>query len=146
MKKFLMSLVVVCLAFVLTGCGDTNTNINTLTCSMSESEEGIESYTEIKVGFSGDEVDTVNINAIATLDDEYSEYLDFFEAVFRSEFESIMEDIGDMDVTRDDNSLSMSLSINVSDLTDGEKEDMELINADRETIKAELEDEGYTCN
>lgn len=141
MKKFLMFLACVVVAFILTGCSS-----DTLTCSISDSEDGVDTSSTINVDFDNDKVSAFSMEMNVTLSDEYSSYLDTYKSLYESSFESFEEYGGDVNITTDDNSLKVELSLDVDKLSEEEKEDMGFNDDTRDSIKESFEDDGYTCN
>ena len=140
MKKVLMSLLAISLAFILTGCGN-----DTLTCTMSESEDGMQTSQELKVNFSKDEVSKVNLKMDFTVGDEYSDYMSFYKNLLESQFEDVTDNGGKVDVTQEGNTLKLDLSIDMNDLSEEQKTNLDL-SGTKESVRSQLEEEGYTCN
>ena len=139
MKKVLMSLLAISLAFILTGCGN-----DTLTCTMSESEDGMQTSQELKVNFSKDEVSKVNLKMDFTVGDEYSDYMSFYKNLLESQFEDVTDNGGKVDVTQEGNTLKLDLSIDMNDLSEEKKTNLDL-SGTKESVRSQLEEEGYTC-
>ena len=139
MKKVLMSLLALSLAFILTGCGN-----DTLTCTMSESEDGMQTSQELKVNFSKDEVSKVNLKMDFTVGDEYSDYMSFYKNLLESQFEDVTDNGGKVDVTQEGNTLKLDLSIDMNDLSEEQKTNLDL-SGTKESVRSQLEEEGYTC-
>lgn len=139
MKKVLMSLLAISLAFILTGCGN-----DTLTCTMSESEDGMQTSQELKVNFSKDEVSKVNLKMDFTVGDEYSDYMSFYKNLLESQFEDVTDNGGKVDVTQEGNTLKLDLSIDMNDLSEEQKTNLDL-SGTKEFVRSQLEEEGYTC-
>lgn len=139
MKKVLMSLLAISLAFILTGCGN-----DTLTCTMSESEDGMQTSQELKVNFSNDEVSKVNLKMDFTVDDEYSDYMSFYKNLLESQFEDVTDNGGKVDVTQEGNTLKLDLNIDMNDLSEEQKTNLDL-SGTKESVRSQLEEEGYTC-
>ncbi|HIU40029.1 MAG TPA: hypothetical protein IAB68_01840 [Candidatus Aphodocola excrementigallinarum] len=139
MKKVLMSLLAISLAFILTGCGN-----DTLTCTMSESEDGMQTSQELKVNFSKDEVSKVNLKMDFTVGDEYSDYMSFYKNLLESQFEDVTDNGGKVDVTQEGNTLKLDLSIDMNDLSEEQKTNLDL-SGTKESVRSQLEEEGYTC-
>ena len=139
MKKVLISLLAISLAFILTGCGN-----DTLTCTMSESEDGMQTSQELKVNFSKDEVSKVNLKMDFTVGDEYSDYMSFYKNLLESQFEDVTDNGGKVDVTQEGNTLKLDLSIDMNDLSEEQKTNLDL-SGTKESVRSQLEEEGYTC-
>ena len=139
MKKVLMSLLAISLAFILTGCGN-----DTLTCTMSESEDGMQTSQELKVNFSKDEVSKVNLKMDFTVGDEYSDYMSFYKNLLESQFEDVTDNGGKVDVTQEGNTLKLDLSIDMNDLSEEQKTNLDL-SGTKESVRSQLEEEEYTC-
>ena len=139
MKKVLMSLLAISVAFILTGCGN-----DTLTCTMSESEDGMQTSQELKVNFSKDEVSKVNLKMDFTVGDEYSDYMSFYKNLLESQFEDVTDNGGKVDVTQEGNTLKLDLSIDMNDLSEEQKTNLDL-SGTKESVRSQLEEEGYTC-
>jgi len=81
MKKFKLLALSLSAMFLLTGCG------KTLTCTLSEEEDGIEVEEEWKIKYNGDnEITKVDMKSKYTLtdddyEDEWEDFVDFFDEI-----------------------------------------------------------------
>jgi len=130
---------------ILTGCGG-----KTLTCTMSEEEDGMTMSNEMKFTFDkeGEKITKGSVVFDVEVDEEYAEYLDELEEDLKDEFEDI-EDFADVKLKTKNNSFSVEIKYSTKDLSEDELE--ELYYADiyddvtYEELKEELEDSGFTC-
>ena len=142
MKKILLSLVAFFCVCLLSGCGG-----KTLTCSNTEAEEGMTSKIEYKVSFDGDEATKISTKMEMEIPEEYIEYMSMIEEEMKSTFEG--KNGVDYDIKTSSNKLTLNLVMEPKKMDDGALKEMDLdledFKANYDTIKTEMEKEGYTC-
>ncbi len=146
MKKFLLGLG---FTLVLTGCGG-----KTLTCTMEESESGMEmkAKTVYKFDSNGENVKKANVEMSVKVDDEAKKTLETIgmsmedlSSSFSEKFDDYKEAGIDVKTKTTDNSLSFKANIDVNKLTDEQLEDIDLNDINYEEVKKDLEESGFTC-
>lgn len=137
MKKVLLGL---CCTLVLTGCGG-----KTLTCTMSEKENGMEMKQKVALTFKDDKNVKGKMEVSIKIGDEGKEYLDLMKGMLDAAFEEYEEAGLKVDSKSKKNSLTISVKYDVDKLTDELKKDLDYSDTTYEETKKQLEDEGYTC-
>ena len=142
MKKGLMGLVALCVMFILTGCGT-----ETLTCTMSQEESGMTMNQKAVVTFENNEVTKMKMNVDVEVDDTYASYIGMMESMLESQFTQYSDNGAKVDVSSGDNKINVSIDMDVKNMTDEQKEnlDMEDVYGSKDATKKELEEQGYTC-
>lgn len=137
MKKVLLGL---CCTLVLTGCGG-----KTLTCTMSEKENGMEMKQKVALTFKDDKNVKGKMEVSIKVDEESKEYLDLMKGMLDAAFEEYEEAGLKVDSKLKDTSLEISVEYDVDKLTDELKEDLDYSDTTYEETKKDFEEEGYTC-
>ena len=142
MKKGLMGLVALCVMFILTGCGT-----ETLTCTMSQDESGMTMNQEAVVTFENNEVTKMKMNVDVEVDDTYASYIGMMESMLESQFTQYSDNGAKVDVSSSDNKINVSIDMDVKNMTDDQKKNLDLedVYGTKDATKKELESQGYTC-
>ena len=129
--------------FLLTGCG----NKVELTCNMTEDISYASMTAEYHLVYEDELLTVMDQGAIIEIDEEYADYLSYFEDSFKEEFEDRASYVKTSYKT-EDNRFIAKVSYDITKMSD---EDLESSNdyedefATYESAKAYLEDQGYTC-
>ena len=142
-KLFLGALIGVMLLSV-TGCGNSGT---ILTCTMEDSSDGTTMTQEWNVSFENDIATKMTSITKIEVNDEYEEQLDQIEESLK---ETDLQQTEGMKESfeRDGNILTMTVEADVTKMTEEEKDDFGFSDNDDnsyDTVKENLESEGYTC-
>lgn len=132
-KKYLGMLGLGCATLLLTGCGG-----NKLTCTMSEEQEGMgKTEAEVVFNYDSDGKKIESIDMEMSMELESDEMVDMYKGFFDEMCED--EDApSNCKVKTSGNKITLTASGEASDM-DYEAE------TSKEDLKAELEDDGYTC-
>jgi len=132
----------------ITGCG----NQKTLTCSMSEEDDGLSMNQELNVVYEEDKIANVRMSIDAKItDDQYQEYWDMFVSMMESQYEEKNADGIKVSTNNDDNyTFNITLDVDLEkasadDLATYDLEDLADETATYEELKEQLEESGYTC-
>ena len=144
-KRVILGSVAGVMLLTLTGCGGGKE----LTCTMENSEDGMSQITEMRVSFKNDTATSFTATSTFEMGEEYSGYLDEFEDFLKDSMTSEFEDAGvDTDFQRDGNKFILTMGADFSEMTEDQKAALGFDESDDnsyDTIKASLEDSGYTC-
>lgn len=142
-KKIIMPAILVAVALVLSGCGKTET----LTCTMSQDESGMVMNSKMEAIFEGNEVTKIDLNIDAKIDESLSAYVTTMEDVIEAQYEKYKKEGTTVNVSSKDNVIKADLSFDLKNMSDKDKEELDLIDTKgtKEATKKELEKEGYTC-
>lgn len=140
-----VGLIGVCFGMILllTGCG----NEVELTCNMTEDISYASMTAEYHLVYEDELLTVMDQGAIIEIDEEYADYLSYFEDSFKEEFEDRASYVKTSYKT-EDNRFIAKASYDITKMSD---EDLESSNdykdefATYESAKAYLEDQGYTC-
>lgn len=143
MKKLVSLSVAAMMLCCLTGCGKSNT----LKCSISESNEGMDLKQTVEYTFNKSEASKVSMELTMKADKKYAEYIDQMADGFTEEFKELD---GKKGVTVKSNKKGSSFTVSVSaDLSKVDKDTREELDlgegATRDELKKELTDQGYKC-
>ena len=133
----------------ITGCG----NQKTLTCSMSEEDDGLSMNQELNVVYEEDKIANVRMSMDAKItDDQYQEYWDMFVSMMESQYEEKNADGIKVSTKSNDNNYTFNITLDVDlekasadDLATYDLEDLADETATYEELKDQLEESGYTC-
>ena len=133
----------------ITGCG----NQKTLTCSMSEEDDGLSMNQELNVVYEEDKIANVRMSMDAKItDDQYQEYWDMFVSMMESQYEEKNADGIKVSTKSNDNNYTFNITLDVDlekasadDLATYDLEDLADETATYEELKEQLEESGYTC-
>ena len=133
----------------ITGCG----NQKTLTCSMSEEDDGLSMNQELNVVYEEDKIANVRMSMDAKItDDQYQEYWDMFVSMMESQYEEKNADGIKLSTKSNDDNYTFNITLDVDlekasadDLATYDLEDLADETATYEELKEQLEESGYTC-
>ena len=133
----------------ITGCG----NQKTLTCSMSEEDDGLSMNQELNVVYEEDKIANVRMSMDAKItDDQYQEYWDMFVSMMESQYEEKNADGIKVSTKSNDDNYTFNITLDVDlekasadDLATYDLEDLADETATYEELKDQLEESGYTC-
>ena len=133
----------------ITGCG----NQKTLTCSMSEEDDGLSMNQELNVVYEEDKIANVRMSIDAKItDDQYQEYWDMFVSMMESQYEEKNADGIKVSTKSNDDNYTFNITLDVDlekasadDLATYDLEDLADETATYEELKEQLEESGYTC-
>lgn len=131
---------------LLTGCGETR-----LTCSNSEESDGILETQEVIVTFKEEDITRVAMNYTAeAASDEAKEYWSMYTAFLEEAFETTEAEGVKLSVNNDDYRFNLTLEVDLTRASEAALSEYdldELINstATYDSIKAEAEENGFTC-
>ena len=133
----------------ITGCG----NQKTLTCSMSEEDDGLSMNQELNVVYEEDKIANVRMSMDAKItDDQYQEYWDMFVSTMESQYEEKNADGIKVSTKSNDDNYTFNITLDVDlekasadDLATYDLEDLADETATYEELKEQLEESGYTC-
>ena len=133
----------------ITGCG----NQKTLTCSMSEEDDGLSMNQELNVVYEEDKIANVRMSMDAKItDDQYQEYWDMFVSMMESQYEEKNADGIKVSTKSNDDNYTLNITLDVDlekasadDLATYDLEDLADETATYEELKDQLEESGYTC-
>ena len=133
----------------ITGCG----NQKTLTCSMSEEDDGLSMNQELNVVYEEDKIANVRMSMDAKItDDQYQEYWDMFVSMMESQYEEKNADGIKVSTKSNDDNYTFNITLDVDlekasadDLATYDLEDLADETATYEELKEQLEESGYTC-
>ncbi len=142
-KKIIMSIVLILLVVVLSGC----TRNQTLTCEMNKNQSGINMNTKVETIFKNDHVVKLNLYIDAKLDESLSSYATTFESVLKNEYEKYKKEGTVVDVSTSGNTVKANLSFDLNKMSEKDKKELDIINTKgtKNATKTEFEKEGYTC-
>lgn len=142
MKKLVMSLAVVVMMFVLTGCGTEK-----LTCTQTSKETGMTMDQKIDATFVNNEVTDLNIKLDVKLDDSYASYIDTMKDMLEKEYKTYSDNGGKVDVTTEDKIIHINILMDAKKMTDKQKKalDMTDVYGTKKATAKELEKQGFTC-
>ncbi len=129
---------------LMTGCGSTKT----LTCSMEEKTSYLTGAMGYQVTYKDDEVTMIEQRMSLEAGDEAQSYLDSMEEEYNREVRDLESDGIKFDLERKGNQLYFSTQYHINKMTDEELDDLGFsLNDDNsyETVKENLEEQGYTC-
>lgn len=141
-----MGLIGVCfgLILLLTGCGKDTVE---LTCSMTEDASYASMTAEYHLVYEDEKLTVMDQGAIIEVDEDYANYLSYFEDSFKEEFENSADYVKTSYKT-EGNRFIAAASYDITKMSNEELEDSndyEEEFATYESAKSYLEDEGYTC-
>lgn len=133
----------------ITGCG----NQKTLTCSMSEEDDGLSMNQELNVVYEEDKIANVRMSMDAKItDDQYQEYWDMFVSMMESQYEEKNADGIKVSTKSNDDNYTFNITLDIDlekasadDLATYDLEDLADETATYEELKEQLEESGYTC-
>ena len=143
MKKYLSVLLAVVLTLMLTGCGGKK-----LTCTKEEEEMGMKMQEKAIVSYSDDKISKYTMEATIELTEEMEEYADQMLELLTEEM-NMYEEIKGVEVNTEKKGNKIIATV-VFDVDKMDEEDLDEIddfdvNETIEEVKAELEDQGFTC-
>ena len=134
----------------ITGCGNSE---KTLTCTMSEEDDGLSMEQTVDLSFSDDKVTNVKMSIDTKITDStYQENWDMFVSMMESQYEE--SSANGIKVTTKNNSDNYTYTISLdANLEEASEEDLSNYGLDTfteegityEETKQEAEDAGYTC-
>ena len=134
----------------ITGCGNSE---KTLTCTMSEEDDGLSMEQTVDLGFSDDKVTNVKMSIDTKITDStYQENWDMFVSMMESQYEE--SSANGIKVTTENDSDNYTYTITVdANLEEASEDDLSNYGLDAfteegityEETKQEAEDAGYTC-
>lgn len=142
MKKTLMGLVAIAVTFILTGCGT-----ETLTCTMNQSQSGMEMNQKAVITFENNEVTKIDMNVDVNVDDAFSSYMSFMESALKEQFKNYSDNGAKVNIDTKGNKMSLKVNMDVKGMTKEQKKNLDLedVYGTKEATKKELESQGYTC-
>lgn len=142
-KRVLLSSLVGILLLSLTGCGSTET----LVCTQTQEEDGATMDMKMEVVFKDNLASEFTMTTDMKFDEEYADYMDTAKESFEDEFSSYKENGMDVDIQTEGTTLTAIVGANFDELTDEEKENLGFDPEENtyESVRAELEDSGLTC-
>lgn len=132
------------IVLLMTGCGNTKT----LTCSMEEKTSYLTAAMGYQVTYKDDEVTMIEQRMSLEAGDEAQTYLDSMEEEYNKEVRDLESDGIKFDLERKGNQLNFSAQYRINKMTDEELDDLGFSLDDDnsyETVKENLEEQGYTC-
>ena len=142
MRKILLTFLVS--AFLLTGCFGGKK----LTCTMTGTEEGMETSTKVVIDFKNDKATKVDMEMKMIVDEEAAEYLDFMVEMMKLGFAELEEQGWEVSVDTNGNTIIMKMIADISKL-EASASDVGLFDfskdASYEDTKKDAEAEGFTC-
>ena len=142
MKKSII-LIIGCLIFLVTGCGDKK-----LDCTKKQEVSGNTVQQNIIVSFSGDKVSKIEKEIETQLNEQYAEYSDIFVTQIENQFQDYKNKKGiTTNITTKDNSVIFSLVINVDEMDTESKNVIGFMNPESNynDAKKNLEENDYMC-
>ena len=141
-----MGLIGVCfgLILLLTGCGKDTVE---LTCSMTEDASYASMTAEYHLVYEDEKLTVMDQGAIIEVDEDYANYLSYYEDSFKDSFEDSADYVKTSYKT-EGNRFIATASYDITKMSAEELEDSNDYEdefATYENAKAYLEDEGYTC-
>ena len=142
-KRVLLGIVAGVSLVTLSGCGNTQT----LTCTQSQEDDGTTATQEMVVEFQNNEASKFTMTINMKAENANAEDLKTAESILKSTFSTFEESGMDVDVSSDDTAVTAKVSADFTKMTDEEKDEVGFTGSDNtyETIKENLESEGYTC-
>ena len=142
-KRVLLGIVAGVSLVTLSGCGNTQT----LTCTQTQEDDGTTATQEMVVEFQNNEASKFTMNINMKAENANAEDLKTAESILKSTFSTFEESGMDVDVSSDDTAVTAKVSADFTKMTDEEKDEVGFTGSDNtyETIKENLESEGYTC-
>lgn len=142
MRKILMPLVTIVLAFLLTGCGK-----ETLTCTSTQDQTGMTMNTEIVALFNNNEVTNMDLNIDVDVDDSYAEYVDTMRDSIDKEYDKYRKDGVTVNVTSEGKKINAKLVFDLQKMSDKDKKELDVVDVygTKAATAKELEKQGYTC-
>lgn len=143
MKKVL--LFGLCCTLFLTGCGSKK-----LTCTKTETEEGLKMSTEVKFNFDskGEAIKKGNFLGKAEVIEEYIKYIDEVKEILEEGYKDI-KDVASIEITTKDNTVTVKGKYDTSKLTEDQKDELYYSDlydfGNYDEVKSEYEEMGYTC-
>ena len=132
------------LILLLTGCGKDTVE---LTCSMTEDASYASMTAEYHLVYEDEKLTVMDQGAIIEVDEDYANYLSYFEDSFKEEFEDSPNYVK-TSYKIEGNRFIATASYDITKMSDeelGDSNDYEEEFATYDSAKAYLEDEGYTC-
>lgn len=140
MKKFVLCLSL-CGMLILTGC-DKN---QTLKCSKSEVENGMNAKQEIIAEFKNNEATLVKLSYTFEVSEDEKEYMDEFKKAMETQFKNSGEFEGaEIAVSSKDNAVIIDITMDKSKMTKEQFDKMEL-EGTYSDVKSLFEEEKFTC-
>lgn len=147
-KSVIISSIASVMLLSITGCGNSSPK---LTCTMNQENEGATMTQTFEVAFQDNIASQIKSTTTLEVDPANEDQMENFES-----FKSSMEESSDNYESEglkatyeiDDHIASMTIEANIAKMTDDEKESFGFSDDDDnsyETVKSNLESEGYTC-
>ena len=144
MKNILKICLISFSLLLLVGCG----NKKTLKCSLSDDSEVIKSTNTINTTFKDDEIVKIVLGSETTFSSDYKSLIDDMIETFDNEYKELSSEKGiTYNTTKKDDTVKMTLSIDLDKVNDEIKEEYRYIGSSEtyDGVKKELEEQGYTC-
>jgi len=129
---------------LITGCGN-----KTLKCNRDNSySDEMKMYQELELKFKSDSVSKLSMNMSVELGEEYLDFKDSLLQSVESEFADFSDEKGlSYSSSNNDSGFDFKLKINFNKLSDSAKNNIDIVNYESsyESVKADLEESGYSC-
>ena len=120
-----------------------------LTCSKEDQKDYITTKEIVTVTYQENDVNNIQIDLQATIDEKYSDYVDTVKENLEEQFTKY-EDVKGISFqsNRKDNAIHINLLVEFSKMKEKDKEKFKFTNLknDYDELKKSLEEEKYTCN
>ena len=141
MKKFICVLSCSLFALILTGCGT-----KTLTCTMNNSDGGMETKESIKVKFKKDKPSTAEMKMEMIFDENSKSYMSMLYNILESSFEDYKQEGVTVNTKKTSDKINVEMNVDFNKVENADELDISIEeDSNFESLKESLESDGYNC-